>query len=191
MPAVKEESPFQHIRHHKKRLFLEAYSLLGTVKGAAEAVEQNRCTHYHWLQHDATFAAAFAGAEEQAGDELEAVAWERATKGWTEVEVEYGPKDEEGNRPEHKVKRTTKHSNTMLIFLLKGFKPGKYRDRYSVEGAAGGEAFIKLVAELVAKHLKGAELRRFESDLGRLTSGSGNGNGNGNGNGKKVGVRRM
>jgi hypothetical protein len=59
--------------------------------------------HYHWLQRDAAYQAAFSEAQQMVGDWLEEVAVRRAT---------------EGEAP----------SDVLLIFLLKAAKPAKYRE---------------------------------------------------------------
>lgn len=107
------------IRHPKKRAFLESFSMLGSITAAAEAAEIHRTLHYKWLEDDADYRDAFGRASELAGDYLESKAIERATEGWEEPVWHQG----------QQVGAVRKFSNTLLIFLLKGAKPEKYKDR--------------------------------------------------------------
>lgn len=90
----------------RRDAFLHALSLRGCVRDACEAVGVGRRTVYEHRERDPEFAAAWEQALEDAADRLEAVAWERATA---------------EKRP----------SDTLLIFLLKGLRPWKYRDNYA------------------------------------------------------------
>ena len=87
----------------KKRAFLAVYAQTGNLSEAAKAVEMHRNTHYRWLRTDEDYSAAYEAAQYQVGDTLEAEAIRRANAG----------------------------SDTLLIFLLKGFKPDKYKERIS------------------------------------------------------------
>jgi len=93
--------------HPKKNAMLSALSKTGNVSAAARAAEIERRTHYRWLHSDPEYADAVEIAMEEAVDVLEAVARQRAIHG----------------------------SDTLLIFLLKGHRPEKYRDRYEVKHA--------------------------------------------------------
>jgi hypothetical protein len=113
------------IAHPKKRAFLAALAQLGNVTAAAEHVGVARRTHYDWLEGDdaeGTYAAAVREAIDQAGDLLEKEARRRAVEG-VEKPVYQG-----GN----KVGTIQEYSDVLLIFLLKGARPAKYRERYDV-----------------------------------------------------------
>lgn len=88
----------------KKDRFLEAYAETGTVTHAATRAGIDRRTHYRWLQDDENYAEAFASAEQSVVDMLEGEAIRRATEG----------------------------SDTLLIFLLKGLRPERYKERAHV-----------------------------------------------------------
>ena len=92
--------------HPKKQAFLAAYSETGNVREAARAAGIDRGTHYDWLRKDPEYVTAFAHAQEDAADTLEAVARNRAIQG----------------------------SDLLTIFLLKGLRPERYRERYNVTG---------------------------------------------------------
>jgi hypothetical protein len=107
------------IQHHKKRAFLAAYSETGNISKSAEIAEIDRSTHYEWLNTDADYKEAFEQAHEVAGDRLEQEARRRAVEG---VEEPVFYKGEE-------VGTIRKYSDPLLIFLLKGAKPEKYKER--------------------------------------------------------------
>jgi hypothetical protein len=96
---------------------LAAYIQSGQVQAACDQVEVHRTTHYHWLQTDPAYAEAFAAARHMAGEVLEAEATRRAL-GW----------DERHYRPDGTPYTVWRHSDTLLIFLLKGLFPDRYRD---------------------------------------------------------------
>lgn len=95
--------------HHKKA-FLAAYAETGNVSAALRASKVGRTTHYQWVKTDPDYKAAVDAAEEEAGDALEAEARRRAFAG----------------------------SDTLLIFMLKGAKPSKYREKFEHSGPNGG-----------------------------------------------------
>ena len=109
------------ITQAKRAAFLVAYVQLGTVLHAAEAAGIERKTHYNWLA-DPVYAAAFAEAEDKAIDALEKEARRRAIEG-TEKPVYQGGK---------LVGTIREYSDTLLIFLLKGARPQKYRERVDI-----------------------------------------------------------
>jgi len=90
----------------QKRAALIAYVQTGTVSGAMRAVRMGRTSWYRWKSEDPQFAEAIADAEGAAADRLEEVAIKRAI----------AAKDP---------------SDVLLIFLLKGMRPEKYRERYA------------------------------------------------------------
>lgn len=125
-----EPSPFGEIRHRKKRGFLAAYAELGTVTHAAIAAKVDRSSHQLWMKEDEEYVAAFGVAEEMANDAYEHEARRRAVTG---IDKPVGF---------HKgVSLTTikEYSDTLLIFLMKGAMPEKYRDRVEVSGVDAGE----------------------------------------------------
>jgi hypothetical protein len=79
--------------------FLETLRLSCNVSAAARAAGIGRATAYQWRESDPEFAAQWKDAEDEAVDNLEQVAWERATDGG---------------------------SDRMMEILLKGHRPEKY-----------------------------------------------------------------
>ncbi len=107
----------------RKKSFLEIYRQYGNITTAAEMAGLHRSTHYLWLKDDPEYAAAFDQATEEASERLEQEAWRRAVKG-VEKPVYQGGK---------RVGTIQEYSDTLLIFLLKGAKPSKYKERVSQE----------------------------------------------------------
>jgi len=105
----------------KQAAFLAAFAELGNVTGAAEAAGVHRQRHWEWLK-DPGYADRFADAQEQAVERLETEARRRAIVG-VEEPVYQGGKLVGGVR---------KYSDTLLIFLLKGARPERYRERFDV-----------------------------------------------------------
>lgn len=126
----------QHVKR-RREAFLAAYAESGNVSLAARTADVDRCTHYKWLE-DVEYAAAFAQADAQAGDALEAEARRRALCGVEEPAGWY-----QGS-PGGTV---TKYSDTLLIFLLKGRKPDVYGDKQRVEhtGKDGAPLRVEII----------------------------------------------
>lgn len=121
----------------KKQAFLAAYRECGTIRYAAEAVRMSRRTHYAWMERDADYAEEFDKATADAADYLEAEARRRAAEGVKKLKFYKGEPiiDPETKEPyfEHE------YSDVLLIFLLKGALPEKYRERASVKMEGDGE----------------------------------------------------
>lgn len=117
-------------RHKKKNAFLTAYAYCGNVTKAAEIAGVERKSHYNWLESDAEYAAAFEEAKQEACDHLEAEARRRAVEGTCKPVFYKG--EECGTIREY--------SDTLLMFLMKGAMPEKYKDRVQNEltGQGGG-----------------------------------------------------
>ena len=106
---------FQEFRH-PKRAFLQAYLRCGQITKAARAAHIHDTMHYYWKKTDPHYAAAFEEARELAAQHLEDEAVRRALGG----------------------------SDVLLIFLLKGFMPEKYKDRHVIEHKGAVELLHKL-----------------------------------------------
>jgi hypothetical protein len=142
----------------RQRAFLAAYRLSASVTKAAKAAGVDRVMHYRWLAEDEDYKRQFAEAHDEAGQHLEDEAVERASVGVFVPNVFQGqfvylPKDyveKDGKRvlkPGAKPLGVWQKSDRLLEFLLKGFKPEKYRERTSTEitGAGGGVIEVKFV----------------------------------------------
>ena len=121
-------SEAQHSTTPKKRelsvnqkCFLAAYAECGTPTYAAIAAQIDRSRHYHWLKNE-TYAEAFEAAQSAACEALENEARRRAIEGVLD-DVWYQGKP---------VGKQRRFSDVLLIFLLKGAMPERYRDRVQV-----------------------------------------------------------
>jgi len=120
----------------QKQNVLEAYVKVGTVTHACKEVGIARRTFYLWIKTDKKFLAAYQEAQEEAIESLEKEARRRAIEGTLEPVYQGGKR----------VGAIRKYSDTLLIFLLKGAKPEKYRDRHEVTGAKGGPIQVQDVS---------------------------------------------
>lgn len=119
----------------KQRAFFEALRRSGNVTVAADSVAVSRRTVYDHRAADPAFAALWEEAYEEAIDALEAEARRRAVDG---VVVDHLDKD-------GKLLFTdTRYSDVLLIFLLKGARPEKYRDNVRTEHTGPGGGPIKV-----------------------------------------------
>lgn len=117
----------------KQAAFLAAYAEVGNVTQAAEISKVARRNHYNWLS-DPEYAEAFQAAEQQACDRLEQEARRRAVEGVEEPVFHRG----------EKCGVVRKYSDTLLIFLLKGAMPEKYKDRHAHDVNANVSATVRL-----------------------------------------------
>lgn len=112
----------------KKRAFLAAFSECGNITKAAEMAGCSRCTHHKWLSESHEYPELFEQAKESASDKLEQEARRRAVEGTKEA-IYY-----QGEIVGHKMI----YSDNLLMFLLKGERPEKFKDRTELTGAKGG-----------------------------------------------------
>lgn len=124
------------------RALLAAYAETCNIDFACRKTKIHRSTHYRWLrkttpisEHPNGYAAAFERIQREAGDYLESVAVERATKGVRE------PVYYQGGVCGH----VTRYSDALLMQLLRGFKPEKYAvNRQEVSGPQGAPVQAKI-----------------------------------------------
>jgi hypothetical protein len=95
----------------------------GNVSRACAAIELTRTRAYEWRAADPLFAEAWDEAVEFGTDELEEEARRRAFSGVDEPVFYQGEMCGE----------VRKYSDTLLIFLLKGRRPDKYRERVQID----------------------------------------------------------
>lgn len=119
---------------NKQKAFLAAFRESGNITLAAEIVGIDRRYHYNWLK-DAEYAEAFEEAVEHAADRLEQEARRRAVEG---VAKPVWYKGEQCGVVQE-------YSDLLLIFLLKGVRPEKYKDRVNQEitGRHGGPIEVR------------------------------------------------
>lgn len=106
-----------------KLKFIRHLSVTGHVSDSAQAAGVSRAMVYKHRAAETAFQLAWDDAVEQGLDTLEYEARRRALDGWDE------PVFYEGE--ECGVKR--KFSDSLMMFLLKGGRPKKYRDYSKVE----------------------------------------------------------
>jgi hypothetical protein len=113
----------------KARAFLAAFKITGSVVLAASAAGVEKTIHYRWLRNE-SYAKAFAQAEAEFADVLEAAAIARAKDGMLEPVFYQGA-------PCGAIR---KYSDGLMVHLLKRFKPEKYAARVNAElsGPGGG-----------------------------------------------------
>jgi hypothetical protein len=104
--------------HLKKAAFLAAFSKCASVTESAKRVKLDRSNHYQWMRDDSEYAKAFEATRTEAADSLEDEASRRAFAG----------------------------SDTLLIFLLKGMRPEKYRERTEIQ-LKDSEGLLQRLAE--------------------------------------------
>lgn len=108
--------------------WLTAYSLTGNATFAARTARVERTTAYALMERDEAFNEACQEARKQAAELLEDEAWRRAVTGVSKPVYQSG----------QLVGAVQEYSDTLLIFLMKGAMPGKYRERHEVSGPGGG-----------------------------------------------------
>jgi len=131
--------PYHDFQHPKKAAFLAAYREGNSIKAATAIAGVDRTAVYKWLEADAHFAVAFGLAKQDAVEAFEQEARRRAIDGVKKVRGVYHEGVIVGYQEE------TEYSDTLLIFMLKGMAPEKYRERQdiSLAGAKG----LKIVIE--------------------------------------------
>ena len=114
----------------KKRKFLSAYAECGVITHAAEIAGIDRTRHYVCLDKSEQYRSMFESAHHQAIERMEQEARRRAMLGVEEPIFYQGVE----------VARVRKPSDTLLMFMLKGALPDKYRDnvRNELSGPGGG-----------------------------------------------------
>lgn len=130
-----------------KPIFLAELAKRGNVSDAAKVAKINRDTANEHRKSDPDFAEQWADALEQAADVLEREAFRRAHDGV--LEPVFG-RDDGPNAGTVEVGKILKYSDTLLIFLLKGARPEKYRDKHEIVGKGGGPV-VTTVREVIVE----------------------------------------
>jgi hypothetical protein len=164
----------------KKPAFLAAYVKTASVSKAARAAKIERSLHYRWLREDTEYAAAFATARLEAGELLEDEAVRRAYEGFAEPVVYQGglcytPDQYERDadtgatvlKKGAKPLTVRKYDAGLLMKLMDGFLPERYKRRSNVEVTGKNGEAIKLQAETLAK-LSDEELKALLAIAAKL-----------------------
>lgn len=157
-----DESPsFPEISDPKKRAYLVALCRTARFGAAAKVAGVDVRTAYNWRQKDPEFAAAENTALDIGGRLAEDEAWRRATEGVEEPVYQQG----------RLVGTKRVLSDTLLIFMLKGAHPQKYRERLEHTGRDGGPIELRSVRSLTDEELN-AELEALERAEAVATQGT-------------------
>lgn len=124
--------PAKVLTDEKLSSFLTALAETGSVTRACKAISISRETAYTWREDNPEFAKNWEIAKERSLDMLEDEAVRRATKGTKEPVFHQG----------EVCGTVKKYSDTLLIFLLKGGRPEKYRDNVNMTGNFAGKFTI-------------------------------------------------
>ncbi len=116
--------PYKRVPPGARRKVLEALRQGASISGAAKIAGVNRTTVYRWMDKNPRFAKDVADAYDEGTDHLEDVVLRLALEG----------------------------NLGAAIFLLKGRRPQKWRERVQVEHT-GPEEFLRALTEL-AKELE-------------------------------------
>lgn len=122
-----------------KSSLLIAYVRTGSLTRACQACSISQQAHRRWLRQDPQYAEAWSDAQAALADSLEEEAIRRARDGIERPVYQGGLQ----------VGNTTEYSDQLLMFLLKGMRPEKYRERVAVINETSVEAeIIRLEEEL-------------------------------------------
>lgn len=146
----------------KKHAFLAAYVRTASITKAARAARIERRLHYVWLLDDPDYPKQFEAAQREAAQILEDEAIRRAHEGVLEPLVYKGrfqykqraKKDAAGNVVKINDRVVMEdygaplairaYSDGMMMFLLRGFMPTKYKENASLELSGPGGGAIPL-----------------------------------------------
>lgn len=153
----------ESIRTPEKEIaFLAALAATCSVTRACEAAGMARRTAYEWRDADPDFFRRWEEAKAIGAEALEDEAMRRAVEGCDKPVFHQGVA----------VGTIREYSDTLAIFLLKGAKPEKYRERTAMEltGANGGPVQISETerAAKVASLLAVAQARKAGDDISDL-----------------------
>ena len=146
---------YRHWTPSLKAAFLSELGRLGTVTAAAEAVGVCRTHAYELRRNDPDFAEALTEALEEAADRLEEEARRRAVEGVVHPVMHGGKRVLDDDGTPLTIRR---HSDALLLALLKARRPLIFRDRLTPDGNAqnGSAPDLTSLRERLAKALEDA-----------------------------------
>lgn len=126
----------------RKQRFLEALAECGCIRDSLQAAGLPKATAYTMRAEDETFKAQWNVALEAGCDALEDEAVRRGMRGVDEPVYQGGKQ----------VGTIRKYSDTLLMFILNGRRPEKFKHRHEHTGA-GGRPLIPTARELTDDEL--------------------------------------
>lgn len=114
----------EKIGHPGKRAVLLAFRECGRINPACAHAGIAASMHYLWLSTDPKYRAAYEQAKLEFAQVLEDEAIRRAREGVKKPVTYQGKQIEINGQPVWEIT----YSDVLLIFMLKGLKPGTYRD---------------------------------------------------------------
>src|SRR4051794_34673123 len=144
--------PARNITAEHRGKFLEALASGLSIAGAAAEAGVDRTTPYKWRDDDPEFAKAWTVAYDAGTDRLEDEALRRATVGTERPVFQTG----------QLVGKTREYSDLLLIFLLKGRRPEKFRDNSKLE-LSGNVTLTALIEQAAQKRLERAKVLELEA----------------------------
>lgn len=134
----------------KSKLFLDGLRETGVISYACKMAGIGQSTAYEWRSNDDAFAEAWKEALEEALDLLELEARRRAHDGLIKKKFKDGEPIIDPETGQQYYER--EYSDTLLIFLLKGGRPERYRERTQMEVTGkDGSALFQPLADALEK----------------------------------------
>jgi hypothetical protein len=127
-----------------QKAFLAAYEECGNITAAAQMAEMDRSTHYKWMREDDDYPELFNERHLVFVEIMEAEARRRAIDG-VEVPIYW-----QGRR----VGEKQQYSDTLMIFLLKGEMPDKYKERGEQEVKHSGQIHNNDLSKIPVEELE-------------------------------------
>lgn len=118
----------------KEMAFLAVLAMTCSVSRACDAIGISRTTAYLW-RDDEEFAQRWEKARAIGVEALEDEAARRGHEGWEEPVYQGG----------ERVGTVRKYSDQLLMFMLKGMKPDKYRERQDINVKGEADLAEKLL----------------------------------------------
>ena len=131
----------------RQEKFLTLFQQTAHVGNTCKEVGITRSGFDRWCERDPDFKVRYQAAQEQAAIILEDEAVRRAHEGWEEPVFQKG----------EQVGVVRKCSDVLLIFLLKGLKPQKYRERVEHSGGIDLQGIEERLKAGRARMQKGGE----------------------------------
>lgn len=167
---------FGSVTHPRKRAFLHAYAITGSVKVAAAEAGVKRETHYAWKTGDLDYAEAFVHATAMAADALIDEAKRRAQFGTKEPVLYQGRVvmvlGKDGVTPEPLMKR--KYADGLLQFLIENLAPG-FTPKREIAHSTPEPLKVEVASRIDLSHLSDEELALLDRIGSKLAAPSGGG----------------